>query len=346
MHDPGAEQSSGTGKQQHLEHAALNELQLKGVEHGRNLIDTHSHYKPRSPPRVGRHATAAAPGATQGRSSCRRDAAACDWGQAPTSDGPMRASQLTDAVCFLGAVGPRPVRGKGRAHPRRSWCAARNPSFRPGCGPRARRRGGPMTTPLPAAPSLEHLRKQAKDLVRAREGGRRAAAACTRRSSRSPASTASRAGHASRPTSTSSRPAGPGPRTRSSTTSGYYEDRADGLAQRRRERPRERHRRRPRATIRGSPTRAEAELRAISQADARLVLAREHGFASWEAFRRHIEGLAQSGEPFRLAFKAIEAGDRTGLRDLLDGYPWLVVARGTNGNDLLGLAAGGTRDRA
>ena len=28
-----------------------------------------------------------------------------------------------------------------------------------------------MTTPLPAAPSLEHLRKQAKDLVREREAG-------------------------------------------------------------------------------------------------------------------------------------------------------------------------------
>ena len=28
-----------------------------------------------------------------------------------------------------------------------------------------------MTTPLPAAPSLEHLRKQAKELVRERRGG-------------------------------------------------------------------------------------------------------------------------------------------------------------------------------
>ena len=73
------------------------------------------------------------------------------------------------------------------------------------------------------------------------------------------------------------------------------------------------------------------------------MLAREHGFASWAQFRRHVEGLAESGEPFRRAFKAIEARDRTALAALLDRYPGLVAARGTNGNDLIGLAAGGGR---
>ena len=52
------------------------------------------------------------------------------------------------------------------------------------------------------------------------------------------------------------------------------------------------------------------------------------------------QGLAESGEPFRRAFKAIEASDRAALGALLDRYPGLVTARGTNGNDLLGLAAG------
>jgi ankyrin repeat protein len=86
-------------------------------------------------------------------------------------------------------------------------------------------------------------------------------------------------------------------------------------------------------------------VRAIGIADARLVLAREHGFATWEAFRRHIAGLADSGEPFRRAFRAIEARDTAALSTLLDRYPGLVSARGTNGNDLLGLAAGITSGR-
>ena len=84
---------------------------------------------------------------------------------------------------------------------------------------------------------------------------------------------------------------------------------------------------------------SDAEIRALSPADARLVLAREHGFPSWEAFRRHVGSLAESGEPFRRAFRAIQARDAKALGELLDRYPGLVSARGTNGNDLLGLAA-------
>jgi ankyrin repeat protein len=43
-----------------------------------------------------------------------------------------------------------------------------------------------------------------------------------------------------------------------------------------------------------------------------------------------------------LAFRAVEAGDRAALVGLLDRQPELARARGTNGNDLLGIA--GTRD--
>ncbi|HVU76789.1 MAG TPA: ankyrin repeat domain-containing protein [Gaiellaceae bacterium] len=43
--------------------------------------------------------------------------------------------------------------------------------------------------------------------------------------------------------------------------------------------------------------------------------------------------------PFVLAYRAVEAGDRDGLAGLLDRFPDLVAERGTNGNDLLGLAA-------
>ena len=201
-----------------------------------------------------------------------------------------------------------------------------------------------MTTPLPAAPNLEHLRKQAKDLVRAREDGPEPL-----QLHEAQLAIAREYGFASWPRLKAyvERVSAHGPGLTHAFVDdvSYYEDRADGLrsvvasglgngiAVVRANHPR----------LAEAP---EAEVRAISQADARLVLAREHGFESWDAFRLHIEGLAESGEPFRLAFKAIEAGDRTGLSDLLDRYPGLVTARGTNGNDLLGLAAGGKRDRA
>ena len=42
--------------------------------------------------------------------------------------------------------------------------------------------------------------------------------------------------------------------------------------------------------------------------------------------------------PFVLAYRAVEDGDRAGLAELLDRHPELVRRRGTNGNDLLGMA--------
>ncbi len=97
----------------------------------------------------------------------------------------------------------------------------------------------------------------------------------------------------------------------------YYEERADGIA-----------------SIAGT-----------SVDEARLDLAGRHGFSSWGDLRDHVralhEGRALPG-PFLLAFRAVEAGDRAGLVALLDRNPELVHARGTNGNDLLGIA--GTRD--
>ena len=44
--------------------------------------------------------------------------------------------------------------------------------------------------------------------------------------------------------------------------------------------------------------------------------------------------------PFVLAYRALEARDEQALRELLDEHPELVRQRGTNGNDLLGLAGG------
>jgi ankyrin repeat protein len=77
----------------------------------------------------------------------------------------------------------------------------------------------------------------------------------------------------------------------------------------------------------------------LTRDGARLVLAREHGFPSWAGLRRHVAGLRDSGEPFARAYRAIEAHDVDALPALLDRFPELVTARGTNGNDLLGMAA-------
>jgi ankyrin repeat protein len=75
--------------------------------------------------------------------------------------------------------------------------------------------------------------------------------------------------------------------------------------------------------------------------DARLVLARQHGFDTWAAFRNHLESLQEGGEePFMRAFRAIQADDGDVVTALLGRYPGLVAAHGTNGNDLIGLATG------
>ena len=97
------------------------------------------------------------------------------------------------------------------------------------------------------------------------------------------------------------------------TDIGYYEGRADGIA-----------------TTAG-----------VSVAEARDELAYRHGLASWDDLARHIEALRTGLEPptpFMLAYRAVEANDRGGLTALLDAHPELVHARGTNGNDLLGMA--------
>jgi ankyrin repeat protein len=76
----------------------------------------------------------------------------------------------------------------------------------------------------------------------------------------------------------------------------------------------------------------------LTRDGARAVVAREHGFVSWQGLRTHVKSLVDSGEPFARAYRAVEARDIEGLGRLLDEFPGLVTARGTNGNDLLGMA--------
>jgi ankyrin repeat protein len=84
-----------------------------------------------------------------------------------------------------------------------------------------------------------------------------------------------------------------------------------------------------------------ASVRGVSLPDARRDLASRHGFRDWRELRGHVEAM-HSGEepptPFVLAYQAVEEADRDRLAGLLDRFPDLIVQRGTNGNDLLGMA--------
>jgi ankyrin repeat protein len=84
-----------------------------------------------------------------------------------------------------------------------------------------------------------------------------------------------------------------------------------------------------------------ASVNGVSVSDARSDLAARHGFSSWKRLRHHVEAMQTGDEPptpFVLAYRAVENDDREGLVELLDRFPDLVLQRGTNGNDLLGMA--------
>jgi ankyrin repeat protein len=81
----------------------------------------------------------------------------------------------------------------------------------------------------------------------------------------------------------------------------------------------------------------------FTEADARLVYAREHGFETWDDLVSRVNLLASSKdaattEPFMAAFGALQSGNAAAFEALLRANPRLVNERGTNGNTLLNLA--------
>jgi len=191
---------------------------------------------------------------------------------------------------------------------------------------------------LPSAPSLEQLRKQAKDLLRAhRAGDRRAVARVAAHEPGEPLKLTGAQHVVAREHGFPSwarlkayveRLAAHGPDLEHAYHEDldYYEGRAYGLH----------------ASARDGTESAVAAFERwnapLSEAGARTVVARAHGFASWAALRRHVAGLRESGEPFARAYRAVEAHDVDGLRAELETFPDLAAAVGTNGNDLLGMA--------
>ena len=198
-----------------------------------------------------------------------------------------------------------------------------------------------MNSSLPQAPSLEHLRKQAKDLLRAYRTGDAAVVERIKAVHPHPAASmrladaqlviAREYGYASWPRLKAyvERVVAQGPEVQHAFRSDidYYEGRASGLYA---------------SALDGTPSAVahfERWRQPVTEAGARRVVAREHGMASWAAFRRHVSSLREGPEPFARAYLAIETHDVEGLRHELDRWPQLVTARGTNGNDLLGMAS-------
>jgi hypothetical protein len=104
-------------------------------------------------------------------------------------------------------------------------------------------------------------------------------------------------------------------------------------------------------------TDTELAAREFQLDDARAIVAREHGFESWDDFVRHLEAVGQgpheypapgpiesadsveSQERFRDAAKAIQQARPDGLERLLAADPGLAHRRGPEGHTLLLLAA-------
>jgi ankyrin repeat protein len=126
---------------------------------------------------------------------------------------------------------------------------------------------------------------------------------------------------------------------------GYYEDRARGLvtvladgAPNTLEQVRVWHPRFGDATY--DAIRDAAADGSFTLDDARLVYAREHGFASWNALGRHLARLeaGKVSEPLIELLEAGKRGDWKTVVAILQSRPELARARGTNGNSLLSLA--------
>jgi Ankyrin repeats (3 copies) len=205
---------------------------------------------------------------------------------------------------------------------------------------------------IPTSPSVEQLRKQAKDLLRAARRGERSALART--AAHHPDGGIARLSDAQlvlarehrfrswpRLKAYVERIEAHGDDLRHPFHAGadYHEERASGLLNTAQDGL-------PHALgviRRHHPTLGEstdAQIRAeFTLRDARYVQARQHGFPSWDRFLRHLQRLRrEGGEPFMVAREAIDRHDQAALGAILDRNPALLRARGTNGNDLLQLA--------
>jgi len=83
-----------------------------------------------------------------------------------------------------------------------------------------------------------------------------------------------------------------------------------------------------------------ASVRGVPLDEGRRDLAERHGCSSWDELLRRLGELEREPTSFMLDYRALEDYDFAALGELLDRQPELVHVRGTNGNDLLGMAPG------
>lgn len=76
---------------------------------------------------------------------------------------------------------------------------------------------------------------------------------------------------------------------------------------------------------RGHGTDQDVLDRELTEEDARLAIARDHGYADWAAARANADLLVDTR--FEAAADAIQWGELTPLRDLLDAHPPLISMR-------------------
>lgn len=210
---------------------------------------------------------------------------------------------------------------------------------------------------LPARPSLQHLRNQARDLVNACKKGD--AEALARAQAHRPGFEAATPPHATihdaqwivareygfaswaKLKAHVERVSGAAPVHRPFARKiGYYAERAEGLLSACAAGEQHALQKVRRAVPRFEKLGDEDVRKAFTLDDAKALFAKDHGFKGWDAFAAHIEALGKGAarEPFLEAFEAIEQGGEAAVRALVDKHPELVRAAGTNGNSLLNLA--------
>ena len=76
---------------------------------------------------------------------------------------------------------------------------------------------------------------------------------------------------------------------------------------------------------RGQGTEQDVLDQPLTEEDARLAIARDHGYADWAAARAHADVVVDTR--FEAAADAIQWGELAALRDLLDAHPPLISMR-------------------
>src|ERR1043166_8186186 len=68
---------------------------------------------------------------------------------------------------------------------------------------------------------------------------------------------------------------------------------------------------------------SEARVTRVLLSDAQLVIAREHGFPSWPALKRHVETIERATDPMEMLAASVRANDAAHAAEILTSHPEL-----------------------